>query len=117
MIQTVYPFELSFSGLGAALVFSPTLVMLGQYFEKRYIFANSVAFCGYSFAQMIIPRLAQFLIEVGSVLCWKHSDLIGVSVRISSEIKGLHVALPNSPNGSLHDGQFEFEQSRVLWKL
>ena len=77
--------------------------MLGQYFEKRYIFANSVAFCGYSFAQMTIPRLAQFLIEVGSVLCCKYSDPSGVgSWDKLREERGciLHVALPN---GSMHD--------------
>ncbi|XP_072024647.1 monocarboxylate transporter 13-like isoform X1 [Amphiura filiformis] len=50
-------------GMGSSLVWSPSLVMLGQYFHRRYVLANSIAFCGYSCAQIVVPRLTQMLIE------------------------------------------------------
>ncbi|XP_072021740.1 monocarboxylate transporter 13-like [Amphiura filiformis] len=50
-------------GIGSSLVWSPSLVMLGQYFQRRYVLANSIAFCGYSCAKIVVPRLTQLLIE------------------------------------------------------
>ena len=57
-------FFICVSGAGIALVFIPSVVLLGNYFQKRYVLANGIAFCGYSLGLMVIPRLAQLTIEV-----------------------------------------------------
>ncbi|XP_072024649.1 monocarboxylate transporter 13-like [Amphiura filiformis] len=58
---------------GTALQFAPALVMLGHYFKKRYVLANSIALSGFSVNQMLVPRLAQYLIEVYG---WRGAMLI-----------------------------------------
>ncbi|XP_072024646.1 monocarboxylate transporter 13-like isoform X2 [Amphiura filiformis] len=61
------------TGIGSAMMWTPSLVMLGEYFDKRYVFANSVAFLGVGFAQMLMPRFAQFLKDVYG---WRGAMLI-----------------------------------------
>lgn len=45
------------SGIGNALMFTPSLIVVSQYFEKRRSLANGITMAGGSLGQLIIPLL------------------------------------------------------------
>ncbi|XP_013408699.1 monocarboxylate transporter 12 [Lingula anatina] len=50
-------------GLGIGLVYTPTMVIAGQYFEYRRSLALGVATAGLSFGQFILPPILQLLTD------------------------------------------------------
>ena len=56
-------FVLYFAGIGAGLAFSPGMVVLNQYFEKRRGIANGIALSGSGFGSMAIPPLMLYALD------------------------------------------------------
>ena len=52
-----------FSALGYGCLLSPTLVMVGRYFNKRLSLANGIVVAGVSSGTMLIPLLLVFLMD------------------------------------------------------
>ncbi|XP_078695226.1 uncharacterized protein LOC144924148 [Branchiostoma floridae x Branchiostoma belcheri] len=52
-----------FTGLGLCLMYSPSLAMIGRYFDKRHATANGIAVCGTGVGIIALPPLFQFLID------------------------------------------------------
>ncbi|XP_072026890.1 uncharacterized protein [Amphiura filiformis] len=50
-------------GIGLGLVYSPSVVMIGQYFDKHFTLANGIAYAGGSMGQIFIPLLSGNLID------------------------------------------------------
>ena len=50
-------------GIGYGLMFGPSLVMIGMYFDKRRSLANGLAAAGGSLGQLVLPQLITVLIE------------------------------------------------------
>ncbi|XP_072024645.1 monocarboxylate transporter 13-like isoform X1 [Amphiura filiformis] len=97
------------TGIGSALIFAPTLLMLGEYFDKRYVFANSVAFLGVGFAQMLMPRFAQFLKDMygwrGALLIlsavFSHAFVCAALLRPNkSKLSPPHIGPPPIPQNN-----------------
>ncbi|XP_019646470.1 PREDICTED: monocarboxylate transporter 12-like [Branchiostoma belcheri] len=51
------------TGLGLCLMYSPSLAMIGRYFDKRHATANGIAVCGTGVGIIALPPLFQFLID------------------------------------------------------
>ncbi|XP_066299403.1 monocarboxylate transporter 12-like [Branchiostoma lanceolatum] len=51
------------AGLGLCLMYSPSLAMIGRYFDKRHATANGIAVCGAGVGIFALPPLFQFLID------------------------------------------------------
>ncbi|XP_019646574.1 PREDICTED: monocarboxylate transporter 13-like [Branchiostoma belcheri] len=51
------------TGLGLCLMYSPSLAMIGRYFDKRHATANGIAVCGTGVGIFALPPLFQFLID------------------------------------------------------
>ncbi|XP_044273179.1 monocarboxylate transporter 13-like [Varanus komodoensis] len=51
------------TGVGGALIFSPSLALLAQYFSRRRALANSLAFSGAGISSLAFSPLFQFLVE------------------------------------------------------
>ncbi|KAI8498998.1 hypothetical protein Bbelb_234510 [Branchiostoma belcheri] len=51
------------TGLGISLMYSPSLAMIGRYFDKRHATANGIAVCGTGVGIFALPPLFQFLID------------------------------------------------------
>uniref|UniRef100_UPI0035900E59 monocarboxylate transporter 12-B-like n=1 Tax=Myxine glutinosa TaxID=7769 RepID=UPI0035900E59 len=51
------------SGFGNALSFTPTLALIGLFFEERRAFAIGLATTGYGVGTFVLPPISQFLIE------------------------------------------------------
>ncbi|CAH1277592.1 SLC16A12 [Branchiostoma lanceolatum] len=51
------------TGLGLCLMYSPSLAMIGRYFDKRHATANGIAVCGAGVGIFALPPLFQFLID------------------------------------------------------
>ena len=48
-------------GVGLSLSYSPSIVAVGQYFEKRRATANGVSFAGSGLGSLILPPLIRFV--------------------------------------------------------
>ncbi|GAU98923.1 hypothetical protein RvY_09998-2 [Ramazzottius varieornatus] len=51
------------SGFGSALVYGPSIIMVGRYFDKRRSLANGLSVAGSGVGSFLIPPLLQLLIE------------------------------------------------------
>lgn len=51
------------SGIGLGLALTPSLTMVGHYFEKRYSLANGLAYAGSGVGILVLAPLAQILID------------------------------------------------------
>ncbi|XP_035693475.1 monocarboxylate transporter 13-like [Branchiostoma floridae] len=51
------------TGFGFSLMFSPSLAMVGRYFDKRHATANGIGVCGTGIGIFAFPPLYQFLID------------------------------------------------------
>ncbi|XP_041470941.1 monocarboxylate transporter 3-like isoform X1 [Lytechinus variegatus] len=54
---------LSLSGIGLGLALTPSLTMVGHYFEKRYSLANGLSYAGSGVGILVLAPLAQILID------------------------------------------------------
>ena len=54
---------LYFAALGISMFYSSAILILGVYFEKRLVLANSISFVGISTGQLISPPIFRFLID------------------------------------------------------
>ncbi len=67
VILVIFPLRLSPSndtGIGLGLVYSPSVVMIGQYFDKHFTVANGIAYAGGAMGQIFLPLLSGSLIDV-----------------------------------------------------
>ncbi|XP_078575695.1 monocarboxylate transporter 12-like [Branchiostoma floridae x Branchiostoma japonicum] len=51
------------TGFGLSLTYTPSLAMIGRYFDRRHGTANGIAVCGTGVGQFALPPLFQFLID------------------------------------------------------
>ncbi|OWA53354.1 putative Monocarboxylate transporter 7 [Hypsibius exemplaris] len=51
------------SGIGSALVYGPSIIMVGRYFDKRRSLANGLSMAGSGVGSFLIPVLLNILIE------------------------------------------------------
>ncbi|XP_072045253.1 monocarboxylate transporter 13-like [Amphiura filiformis] len=51
------------TGFGFALIYSPSVPMIGQYFDQHFTLANGVAYTGAAIGQIFVPLLADVLID------------------------------------------------------
>lgn len=56
-------FNVVFVGIGYGMMFGPSLVVVGMYFQKRRSLANGLAAAGGSLGQLLIPQLLHLLIQ------------------------------------------------------
>ncbi|XP_072165964.1 monocarboxylate transporter 13-like [Diadema setosum] len=54
---------LSLSGIGLGLALTPSLTMVGRYFDKRYSMANGLSYAGSGVGILVLAPLAQLLID------------------------------------------------------
>ncbi|XP_072026891.1 uncharacterized protein [Amphiura filiformis] len=101
-------------GIGLGLVYSPSVVMIGQYFDKHFTLANGIAYAGGSMGQIFIPLLSGNLIDAygwrGAV--WLLSAIMcnlivsGAVLRPKRKrrnAKELHKTKQMQPSSNAHD--------------
>ena len=49
-----------FAGVGAGLCYAPSIVILGQYFDKRRCLANGISFCGAGIGSFVLPPVIRY---------------------------------------------------------
>ncbi|CAH1782265.1 unnamed protein product, partial [Owenia fusiformis] len=55
------------SGIGSSLAYAPSIVLVGQYFDKRRALANGLAISGAGVGTFVMPLLMRFFLDVYSV--------------------------------------------------
>ncbi|XP_035694194.1 monocarboxylate transporter 13-like [Branchiostoma floridae] len=73
------------TGFGLCLVYSPSLAMIGRYFDKRHATANGIAVCGSGVGIFALPPLFQFLIDEFG---WRGALLIVGGLLLNSCVCG-----------------------------
>ncbi|XP_019629216.1 PREDICTED: monocarboxylate transporter 13-like [Branchiostoma belcheri] len=73
------------TGFGMSLVLSPSLAMIGRYFDKRHATANGIAICGTGVGQFALPPLFQFLIDEFG---WRGALLIVAGLMLNGCVCG-----------------------------
>ncbi|XP_066288597.1 monocarboxylate transporter 12-like isoform X2 [Branchiostoma lanceolatum] len=73
------------TGLGFSLMYSPSLAMIGRYFDERHATANGIAICGTGVGQFALPPLFQFLIDEFG---WRGALLIVAGILLNGCVFG-----------------------------
>ncbi|KAI0209758.1 Monocarboxylate transporter 14 [Lamellibrachia satsuma] len=50
-------------GVGAGLCYAPSVVILGQYFDKRRALANGLSFCGAGLGAFVLPPVLRYCVD------------------------------------------------------
>ena len=77
----IIAFTLQFTGLGLALIYSPTVAMLGQYFKRYLTTANSIMLTGGAVGMIVGPLVTEILIQEYG---WKGAMLVLSAVMANS---------------------------------
>ncbi len=76
--------------------FTPSIVVLHHYFEKRFVVANGVAFAGISCGELIFPLILQPIINAYG---WRGALFIMAAVELNLVVcGGVMVRPPQTPN-------------------
>ncbi|KAI8480514.1 hypothetical protein Bbelb_417500 [Branchiostoma belcheri] len=73
------------TGFGLSLMFSPSLAMIGRYFDKRHATANGIGVCGTGIGIFAFPPLYQFLIDEFG---WRGALLIVAGIPLNGCVCG-----------------------------
>ncbi|XP_019646533.1 PREDICTED: monocarboxylate transporter 13-like [Branchiostoma belcheri] len=73
------------TGFGFSLMHSPSLAMIGRYFDKRHATANGIAVCGTGIGIFAFPPLYQFLIDEFG---WRGALLIVAGIPLNGCVCG-----------------------------
>ncbi|XP_074652647.1 monocarboxylate transporter 12-B-like isoform X2 [Tubulanus polymorphus] len=74
-----------FGGIGFGLIYLPSIVIVGFYFERRRAFATGIAVCGSGIGTLVFAPLAESLLEKYD---WKGSLLIMAGIVLNCCIGG-----------------------------
>ncbi|XP_035694193.1 monocarboxylate transporter 13-like [Branchiostoma floridae] len=73
------------TGFGNSLMYSPSLAMVGKYFDKRHATANGIAISGTGVSMFVLSPLFQFLIDEYS---WNGALLIFAAITLNGCVCG-----------------------------
>lgn len=75
-----------FSGIGFGMVYLPSIVCVGYWFEKKRAFTTGIAVCGTGMGQFAFPPLAHYLLtEYG----WEGKNLIMAGIVLHCAVCGM----------------------------
>ena len=83
----------SFSGVGFGLMYLPSIVMVGYYFDKKRALATGIAVCGSSTGIFVLAPLASFLVDHYT---WRGANIFMAGIILNGIVMGaLYRPLPD----------------------
>ncbi|CAH1244581.1 SLC16A12 [Branchiostoma lanceolatum] len=73
------------TGFGLSLMYSPSLAMIGRYFDRRHATANGIGVCGTGIGIFIFPPLYRFLIDEFG---WRGALLVAAGIPLHGCVCG-----------------------------
>jgi len=73
-------------GIGFGLMYLPSIVVVGYYFDKRRALATGVSVCGAGIGTFVFAPLGTFLVETVS---WKGANIIIAGIILNGVVCGL----------------------------
>nr|XP_056719598.1 monocarboxylate transporter 13-like [Euleptes europaea] len=110
-LAQLYLFIGLFTGVGGALIFSPSLALVAQYFQRRRALANALVFSGTGISALAFSPLFQFLVDSYG---WRGALLIVSGMAFHLVACGaLLRPLPSAKNNSSVAPEWESQWSRL----
>ena len=104
-------FTLLVSGIGMALMYLPSMVMVGYYFEKRRPLAAGIASSGSGFGMLILAPLAAYLVNEYH---WKGALVILSGVMLQGVVLGSLMRPLEAPNTTGSQSVSELTEEELL---
>jgi MFS family permease len=85
MCQSVRTVLNVFSGIGFGLMYLPSIVMVGYYFDKKRSLATGIAVCGSSTGIFVLAPLASALVDAYG---WKGTNVVLAGIVLNGIVVG-----------------------------
>ena len=85
----IFHHDVVVAGIGAGLCYAPSIVILGQYFDKRRALANGISFCGAGIGSFVLPPVIRYSLDTYGLdttflllaACMLHVSVAGMLFR------------------------------------
>ncbi|XP_006825148.1 monocarboxylate transporter 12-like [Saccoglossus kowalevskii] len=88
-------------GFAFALVYGPSVVIVGQYFHKRHALANGIVFAGFGVGIMVFPPLYQTLIDKYG---WRGAMIVMAGINMNIVVCGMLMRPPPKYDREVKNG-------------
>lgn len=85
LCQSVYTKLIVLSGIGFGLMYLPSIVMVGYYFDKKRSLATGIAVCGSSTGIFVLAPIASALVDAYG---WKGTNIVLAGIILNGVVVG-----------------------------